>query len=100
MQLFIYFIEIILLNLISIAVLNYDNIKTPPQKKKKIKNPQNTENPITPKSEINRISITIYWGRFLFFKPINLRATLIMINIGMSYYVKEEAFNFTSREKV
>lgn len=50
------------------------------------------ENPITPKSEINRISITIYWGRFLFFKPINLRATLIMINIGMSYYVKEEAY--------
>lgn len=97
MQLFIYFIEIILLNLISIAVLNYDNIKTPPPQKK---TPQNTENPITPKSEINRISITIYWGRFLFFKPINLRATLIMINIGMSYYVKEEAFNFTSREKV
>lgn len=92
MQLFIYFIGIILLNLISIAVLNYDNIKTPPPKKNP---PQNTENPITPKSEINRISITIYGGRFLFFKPINLRATLMMINIGMSYYVKEEAFNFT-----
>lgn len=53
------------------------------------------ENPITPKSEINRISIIIYWGRFLFLQPINLRATLIMINIGMSDYVKEEAFNFT-----